>query len=69
MYLTHLAMRTLATTHQQGGTEAPRLGNVFACAVTSFAQRARVECWTIRGMSRPAERPMSTLATIFAHEV
>lgn len=68
-YLTHLAMRSLATTHQQGGTEATRLGKVFACAVTSFAQRASVEHWTIRGMARPTELPMSTLATIFAHEV
>lgn len=69
MYLVHLAMRSLATTHQQGGTEATRLGNVFACAVTSFAQRAAVEHWTIRGMVRPTELPMSTLATIFAYEV
>lgn len=69
MYLTHLAMRSLATTHQQGRTEATRLGNVFACSLTSFAQRATVECWTIRSMTRPTELPMSTLATIFAHEV
>jgi hypothetical protein len=69
MYVTHLAMRSLAITHQQGGTEATRLGKVFACAVTSFAQRAIVERWTIRGMARPTELPMSTLAIIFAHEV
>ncbi|KRA31749.1 hypothetical protein ASD68_13995 [Rhodanobacter sp. Root627] len=59
----------MATTHQQGGTEATRLGKLVACAVTRFAQRAIVEYWTIRRMVRPTELPMSTLATIFAHVV
>jgi len=45
------------------------LGQVFASSITSFSQRAGVEHWNIRGMSRPAELPLSTLATIFAYEV
>ena len=69
MYLIYLAMRSLASTHQQGGVEASRLGQVFASSITSFSQRAGVEHWNIRGMSRPAELPLSTLATIFAYEV
>lgn len=69
MYLIYLAMRSVSSTHQQGGVEAIRLGQVFASSITSFSQRAAVEHWDIRGMSRPAELPLSTLATIFAHEV
>lgn len=69
MYLIYLAMRTLAMTHQQGGTDASRLSHVFADAIASFARRAQVESWAIRGMIRPAELPMSILSMIFAHEV
>ncbi|GLQ94452.1 hypothetical protein [Dyella acidisoli] len=69
MYLIYLAMRTLAMTHQQGGMDATRLSQVFADAIASFARRAHVENWAIRGMTRPADLPMSILATIFAHEV
>ena len=69
MYLIYLAMRSLAMTHQQGGTDVSRLSQVFADAIRSFARRALTENWTIRGMTRPAELPMSTLALIFAHEV
>jgi hypothetical protein len=69
MYLIYLAMRTLAMTHQQGGMDATRLSLVFADAIASYARRAQLESWTIRGMNRPADLPMSTLALIFAHEV
>ena len=69
MYLIYLAMRTLAVTHQQGGLDATRLSQVFADAITSYARRAQTEGWTIRGMARPADLPLSTLALIFAHEV
>lgn len=69
MYLIYLAMRNVATTHQQGGSDAARLGRVFADSIANYAQRALAEHWTVRGMTRPAELPMSTLALIFAHEV
>lgn len=69
MYLIYLAMRTLAMTHQQGGMDAARLSLVFADAIASFARRAQTESWTIRGMNRPADQPMSILAMIFAYEV
>lgn len=69
MYLIYLAMRTLAVTHQQGGMDATRLSQVFADAISSYARRAHMESWTIRGMTRPTDLPMSTLAMIFAHEV
>nr|WP_225737701.1 hypothetical protein [Dyella acidiphila] len=69
MYLIYLAMRTLAMTHQQGGLDATRLSHAFAEAISTYARRAQVESWAIRGMARPADLPMSTLALIFAHEV
>jgi len=69
MYLVYLAMRTLTMTHQQGGMEATRLRLVFADAISNYARRAQLESWTIRGMTRPTDLPMSTLALIFAHEV
>ena len=69
MYLIYLSMRTVATTHQQGGLDATRLGQVFSDSIANYAQRANYEQWTIRGMNRPQDLPMSTLAMIFAHEV
>ncbi|GLQ91613.1 hypothetical protein [Dyella acidisoli] len=69
MYLIYLAMRTLAMTHQQGGMDVARLSLVFADTIAGYARRAQVESWAIRGMSRPTDLPMSTLALIFAHEV
>jgi hypothetical protein len=69
MYLIYLAMRSVAMTHQQGGLDATRLGLVFSEAIANYARRAHIEHWTIRGMARPAELPMSTLSMIFAHEV
>ena len=69
MYFVHLAMRTVATTHQQGGVASNRLGHVLADAIGSYSRRAIVERWTVRGMVRPPELPTSAIAAIFAHEV
>jgi hypothetical protein len=69
MYLIYLAMRSVAVTHRQGGLDATRLGQVFTDSIANYAQRAHFEQWTIRGMTRPSELPMSTLAMIFAYEV
>jgi hypothetical protein len=69
MYLVYLSVRSVATTHQQGGVESARLGLVFASSVASFSARAKTESWNIRGMTRPTELAMSTISLIFAHEV
>ena len=69
MYLVYLAVRSVASTHQQGGVESARLGLVFSSSLASLSGRAKVECWNIRGMARPAGLAMSTISLIFAHEV
>jgi hypothetical protein len=69
MYLIQLAMRSLATTHQRGGTAASRLGTVFADSLSYFARRARLEKWTVRDTARPLELPISAIAALFAEEV
>lgn len=69
MYLIHIALRSVTATHQHGGIAAGRLGDVFSDAVSSFTRRAIHEQWLVRGMSRPRDLPMSTISTLFAHEV
>ena len=69
MYFVSIALRTVASTHQQGAVASNRLGHVLADAVGSFLRRARLEGWTVRGMARPSDMPMSMIAHIFAHEV
>ena len=69
MYFVHIALRSVATTHQQGGVASDRLGYVFADAIGSFSRRAIIEHWTVRGMARPSELPMSAIASLFAEEV
>src|SRR5690606_37844458 len=48
MYLVHLSVRSVATTHQQGGVESARLGMVLTSSISSFSGRAKVEGWNIR---------------------
>ena len=69
MYLVSISLRSVATTHLQGGVASSQLGHVLADSLGSFSRRAVVERWTIRGLSRPAELPISTIVQIFAHEV
>ena len=69
MYFVHIALRSVATTHQQGGVASDRLGHVFADAIGSWSRRAIVERWTVRGMVRPAEFQMSAIASLFAGHV
>lgn len=69
MYLVYLSVRSVATTHQQGGVESAKLGLVFASSVASFSRRAKAESWNIRGMNRPTDLATSTISLIFAHEV
>jgi hypothetical protein len=69
MYLIYLVMCLVGSTHQQGGVEATRMGQVLASSITSFSQCAAIEHWDFRGMFRPAELPRSTHAPTFAHEV
>lgn len=69
MHLIQLAIRSVTSTHQRGGILSGRLGKVFADAVGSFSRRAVVERWSFRGVPRPMDLPMSTIASMFAHEV
>lgn len=69
MYFVHIALRSVATTHQQGGVASDRLGSVFADAVASFSRRALIERWTVKGMSRPTDLPLSAIASLFAQDV
>jgi len=69
MYLVTISLRTVSSTHQQGGIPSERLGRVFADAIGSFARRAVAERWIIRGMARPNELRVSTIAAMFAHDV
>lgn len=69
MHFVQLAMRSLASTHQRGGIVSSRLGTVFSDSLLYFVQRAKIEKWTVREVSRPSELPISTIATLFAQEV
>jgi len=69
MHLVNISLRTVASTHQRGAVASNRLGEVLADSVGSFTRRALVERWTIHGVPRPLELPISTIATLFAHEV
>lgn len=69
MYLISLAVHSVATTCQRGSVEAIRLGQVFASSIAKSSRLAAMEHWSTRGISRPEELPLSTLAKIFAYEV
>jgi len=69
MYFIHIALRSVTSTHQQGGVASDRLGYVFADAIASFSRRAIVERWTVRGMSRPVDLPLSAIASLFSEDV
>lgn len=69
MHLVGLAIRSVASTHQRGGMVSSRLGEVLAAGVGSFSRRAVVEKWIVRHTPRPVDLPVSTIASIFAHEL
>lgn len=69
MYLISLAVHSVAIACQRGSVEAIRLGQAFASSIAKSSRHAAVEDWGIRGILRPVELPLSTLAMIFAYEV
>ena len=69
MYFIQLAARTVVTTHQQAGAGASRLDQLFVSSIGSFARRAQVERWDVKGVSRPSNLPLSVISSIFAYEV
>lgn len=66
MYLIHIALRSIALTHQRGGVATHQLGHVFASAIANYVYRAMNEHWAIRGMTRPLEQPRSSIAIVFS---
>lgn len=66
MYLAHIALRSVALTHQRGVVPTAQLGHVFATSITNYVQRAVAERWKIRGMSRSSDLPRSAIAALFA---
>ncbi len=69
MYLVHIALRSVALTHQRGRVPIAQLGHVFATSIANYTARAVSEGWTIKGMSRSANLPRSAIATLFADTV
>lgn len=69
MYFIQLAARTVVTTHQQAGAGATRLDQLFVSSIASFARRAQVERWEVKGVTRPGDLPLSVISSIFAYEV
>ena len=69
MYLVRTSVRETASMHLQRRVPSSKLGNVFADAIGSHYRRAILDQRTIRGISRPDELPLSTIASMFAYEV
>jgi hypothetical protein len=69
MYLVNVALRSVALPHQRGAVPITQLGIVFASAIANYVQRAATEHWTIRGMTRSADLPRSSITVIFADSV
>ena len=69
MYLVHIALRSIALTHQRGSVPITHLGHVFASSIANYVQRASTEHWTIRGMTRATDLPRSSITVIFADAV
>jgi hypothetical protein len=69
MYLVHIALRSIALAHQQGSVRTPQLSHLFSSMIHNYVQRASTERWTIRGMTRSADLPRSSITVLFADSV
>jgi hypothetical protein len=69
MYLVYIALRSIALTHQRGSVPITQLGHVFASAISNYVERAATEHWKVRGMTRSADLPRSSITVIFADSV
>ena len=69
MYLVHIALRSVALTHQRASVPTSQLGHVLSTSIADYTQRAVAERWTIRGMVRDLDRPRSAIAALFADTV